>query len=330
MELPVKGRELILSVVIVFLLIACGYFLTRNLHLEKSIQAIHAESKKTKTLIEDLERENQSGKSMVDQLVRDKNDLENSLGSLKKQYEEVSSGLKKVQRELSGIKEEKVYLEEMLINKTRELESKNKQIDSVKGRALTGSAEVKLDEPPAGATTQELIAQIRFKNQQLAGLTDKNQILAEKLDKLYQTTSDRMEQIKTAKAALEEAVEVGKRKIDDEWKTVNLGSIKVASDGSMPVEPPVSSGFRRPAKVQGKILVINKQHGFVVVSLGRADGVIAGTEFAVSRQWAQVGILTTMEIQEMMTACRIRELNSGQSLEIDDDVAFLQPGPPKT
>ena len=160
----------------------------------------------------------------------------------------------------------------------------------------------------------------------MAGLDEQNRILAEKLGKLYQTTSERIAEIKSAKTSLEEAVDTAKRKIDDEWKTVNLGSIKVASYGAASSSP-VSPQSKRTMKVQGKVLVINKQHGFVIVSLGSVDGVSASTRFAVSRQSASVAVLAVMEIQEMMTACRIEEVKNGQTPEVDDDVEVLPPGP---
>jgi hypothetical protein len=201
----------------------------------------------------------------------------------------------------------------MLIHKTKDIEAKDKEIDELKKAVPAAGAESAPLTIPG--TPEDLIRQIRQKDDEIKNLNEQNKILSGKLDGLYKTTSAKMPEINAAKASLEETVEAARRKIDDEWNTVDLGSIKVNRDGQSVAAQPVSK------KKEGRVLVVNQQHGFVVVDLGVPDGVNPKTRFTVTREGRKIALLTVIEIQDQMTACKIVSTEKHQKLEEGDAVA---------
>ena len=206
-----------------------------------------------------------------------------TLAALKRDNQSLHLALKKNAARLESLHEEKSYLEEMLINKTKQIE---------------------LSAPVPGDRDEEM-----------KRLIEQNRILQDKLDRLYKTTSAKINEINIAKIALEETVSTAKKKIDDEWNTVNLGSVSAGTEAVPPAHE---------ARSEGKVLAINPEHGFVVVDLGKADNLPSDATLEVTKNGEHVATLSVLEIRDVMAACNIKDLRDGQTIEINDPVSILR------
>ncbi len=255
---------------------------------------------------------------------KEKSTLKNAFENLKKENETLRFNLKKVDAKIDSIKEEKTYLEEMLINKTKQIEILNSQKEAAPQL------------PALNQEIQSLGAQVGQKDEDLQRLNDQNRILQEKLDRLYRMTSDKINEINVAKIALEETVSTARKNINDEWKTVDLGSVtSTASSMPMPAPMRASTPLRQmeiqeekiqteQPKSEGHVLAINNEHGFVVIDLGKVNNLQSDATLQVIKDGVPVATLNVLEIRDVMAACNIRELESGQHIEINDAVTILR------
>lgn len=255
---------------------------------------------------------------------KEKLNLKSAFENLKKENETLRFNLKKVEAKIDTIKEEKTYLEEMLINRT-------KQID-----ILNSQKEAAPQLPILNQEIQTLGAQVGQKDEDLQRLNDQNRILQEKLDRLYRMTNDKINEINVAKIALEETVSTARKNINDEWKTIDLGAV-TSTASSMPAPAPMraTTPLRQmeiqeekiptnEPKNEGHVLAINNEHGFVVIDLGKVDNLKSDATLQVVKNGIPVATLNVLEIRDVMAACNIKELESGQHIEINDAVRILR------
>ncbi len=353
MGMPFKFRDFILFAIIVLL---CGLSVTlflRNQLLEKNYKTLVEETAKTKTKLDELEKESQANKALVTQLEKEKGDLQGSLESMKKEFEAVQAAVQKAGEELKTAKEEKNYLEEMLINKTKEA-------DEYKSRAASSVPEPSPASLSEGPSDEALRAQIRQKDNEIAGLTEENKALSEKLDKIYQTASAKISEINSARSSLDRSVETARQKVTEDYgSAVNLGAIDVdapsrteslsraerspqveaplrpepapevkpqAVRGGSVSEPALSSPLTaKEQRKEGRVLVVNKQHGFVIINMGLADGITPATTFKVIKDRDSVAKLGVLEIQDVMTACVVKDIRRGEDIMVNDTVAVEGP-----
>lgn len=263
---------------------------------------------------------------------KEKKHLKSAFEGLKKENETLQFNFKKLESKIDSIKEEKSYLEEMLINKTKQIEILNTQKEAA---------------PQVPALTQELQTlgtQVSQKDEDLQRLNEQNKILQQKMDRLYRMTNDKINEINVAKIALEETVSTARKKINDEWKTVDLGAVTSTAQATPPPsfvqapsplrqmeiqEEPVAVQPQQvpqegSAKDEGHVLAINNEHGFVVIDLGKVNNLQSDATLQVVKNGVPVATLNVLEIRDVMAACNIRELESGQQIEINDAVTILR------
>ena len=244
---------------------------------------------------------------------KEKQTLSETLEAVKKENESLQFAVRKNESRYESIKEEKSYLEEMLINKTKQIEILNNQ----KQAAAVSSSEA--------IPAQGLDAAIQQRDEELKRLNDQNHILQEKLDRLYKTTNDKINEINIAKIALADTVYTARKKIEDEWNTVNLGSVTTTAVS----DPSAATTAGTPAEVQqpkseGHVLAINSEHGFVVIDLGKVDNLPNDATLQVMKEGVPVATLSVLEIRDVMAACNIKEVQDGQRIEINDPVSVLR------
>ncbi len=247
---------------------------------------------------------------------KEKETLEEALEKLKKENDEIRLAIQRNEARYESLKEEKTYLEEMLINKTKQIEILNSQTHEQAPAA------------PAPVISYENVdpgnvdAAIQQKNVELKQLNEQNRVLQEKLDRLYRTTSDKINEINIAKIALNDTVSTARKKIEDEWNTVNLGSVTTSAVSDRDKLPP--SEARQQPKSEGHVLAINNEHGFVVIDLGKVDNLSSESTLEVRKNGAVIATLNILEIRDVMAACNIRDLQDGQRVEINDPVSILR------
>ena len=74
----------------------------------------------------------------------------------------------------------------------------------------------------------------------------------------------------------------------------------------------------RGPKKEGRVLAVNEEHGFVIVDLGKVDGLKDGADLTLQKNNETVGTLKVLEIRDVMTACNIKELAAGKKIEPND------------
>ncbi len=245
-------------------------------------------------------------------------ELKEEVETLKKQNETLAFQIQKLTSQITQVKEEKSYLEEMLINKSKEIEL-------LKKRERSSSI------PAAEVETGRISSQIGDRDEELKKLNEENRLLQEKLDRLFRTTNEKISEINVAKIALAETVSTAQKKIEDEWSTVNLGTVTTralpAGRQAMPARQNEIEEAPAPhePKTQGHVLAINNEHGFVVIDMGKADNLPEDALLEVRKEGGPVATLSVLEIRDVMAACNIKEVKNGQRIDINDVVSFKTP-----
>ncbi len=280
------------------------FLYAKNHSLEKQNKALLADSKKLQDSIKTLESENQN---LIAKTATDRKAIEDALAALKKENTSLQAEVKKVSEDMQSAVEEKTYLEDMLIHKTKEIE-KIKSAPGATPATVQG----------AGANnSKDLEQKIRKKDEEIRTLTEQNKLLSKKLDRLYQTTHDKIAEINVAKITLEETIAQARKIIDNEWNTVDLGAI--AANPKAAAQAPVKKPEpRKAAKKEGRVLAVNEDHGFVVVDIGKVDGISSDSTLALEKNGEPIGTLSVLEVRDVMTACNIKDLMQGKKIEIND------------
>ena len=74
------------------------------------------------------------------------------------------------------------------------------------------------------------------------------------------------------------------------------------------------------AELKGRIVTINREHNFVVIDLGRQDGVDIGNKFNVYREDMFLGSVEIIQARDRIAAADIKDLKEGMDIEINDTV----------
>ena len=299
-----KAKPLTISLTALAVLLALMSFLlfSKTQNLQKKNHSLLEESKK---ITESLEKAEAANRELVGKTEQEQKTLRESFAPLKKENESLKVAIKKAEVRASSAVEEKTYLEEMLINKTKE-------IDILKNSPAAVGA--------VGAVTTdagELAQKIKQKDEEIAKLNEQNKILADKLSQLYKTTNDKIEEINVAKIALEETVSSARKKIEEEWNTVNLGTITVDKTAGG-----TGKDQRTTPKKDGRVLAINEEHGFIVIDLGKVDDLKQDGVLTVNRNGQSIATLSVLEIRDVMSACNVKDLQDGKKIQVNDSVSL--------
>ena len=278
--------------------------------LQKENFSLNDQVRKLNQSIQTLENENKDLALKTERAEKERQKLQDAFDAAKKENESVRFETKKSETRANSAIEEKTYLEDMLINKTKEIE-----------RLKAGAPVADL-----GGSSDDLAQRLNQKDEELKALTEQNKVLNEKLQKLYQTADAKMREINIAKIALEDTIAGAKKVIDNEYSSVNLGSIAVRSGAQSSIITAVPSSKRQDTvrsapKKQGRVLAINEEHGFVVVDMGKVDGIKTGMDLYLKKGGETIATLSVLEVRDVMTACNIRDLTSGKKIEINDLVS---------
>ena len=70
--------------------------------------------------------------------------------------------------------------------------------------------------------------------------------------------------------------------------------------------------------LKGRIVAVNSEHNFVVIDMGRQNGIETGEEFDIYRGQAYIGLIEVIQMRDRISACDIKDVKGGRSLKIDD------------
>lgn len=308
-----------------FTFVLAAAFIFVSMSLLQKIQRLENENSNLQQRSQELEKSLQTieekNKALLDRVEGDKRTLKTTLDGIKKENENLQLSLQKVEAELKGAKEEKGYLEEMLVNKTRELDKIKSNPPPVAAPVVAAPITVSAPTVFAPNTPAEITAKIQEKDSEIQKLAEQNRILSDKLDKLYKTMNEKITEISIAKIALEDTVANARKKLDDEMHTVNLGSISMPENKSSTSSP---ASLRGP-KAEGKVLAVNEEQKFAVVDLGKVDNITSDTKLTVKRGDRTIASLSILEIRDVMSACHMKDVQSGEQIQVNDLVVRQTP-----
>ena len=74
------------------------------------------------------------------------------------------------------------------------------------------------------------------------------------------------------------------------------------------------------SELKGRIVTVNKEHNFVVIDLGKQDGIGIGNKFNVYREDMFLGSIEIIQARDRIAAADIKDLKEGMDIEINDTV----------
>lgn len=76
----------------------------------------------------------------------------------------------------------------------------------------------------------------------------------------------------------------------------------------------------RQAEFRGRVVTVNREHNFVVIDLGKQDGIKLGDSFNVYRGNLLIGAIEVIQTRDRISAADIRDAKQGLIVEIDDAI----------
>ena len=229
-----------------------------------------------------------------------------ALGAVFNNLKITKQALMQAQHDLEIAKSEKAQLEQDL-DKTRsekqDLEARLEAMDEEVNTLKDNLEKEKAARIPLAAELSSKKKELETAQQGLDRATkEREQLVADlgKAKKDYESTQEVLSQVRKAKEDLEKMVKEMMPKKD---QPVELGQIVVQPAASEPKSKvPASFGASRLA---GQVLTVNPEFSFVVISVGRKDGLIPGTTFDVTRDGKSIGKLQVEKIYDRMAAANI-------------------------
>jgi len=224
---------------------------------------------------------------------------ENELTLLKSEKTQLEKQLEEVEKEKNAIKLElsKAESKISIISERLELEKKHKQ-----------QAENKLSmkEKELNSLKSELETVKAEANQ----LQQKYNELSQKNEQL----SNKLQQLRLAKKALESKMGISGI-VSEESEEVSLGTVVVKPDE---IQPKQISQVR-----EGRVLVVNREFDFIVVDLGKINGIEPGVVFGVYRAGELIAKAKVEDVYDDMCSAVILDEDRKAEVEEDDRVKIL-------
>jgi hypothetical protein len=215
-----------------------------------------------------------------------------------------------LQEEIEDVKTRQKITEEKL----RETEKTAFDLDSKLKEAKTQIEKLDRDLEAEKNAKLDALDQI----EQLKTDLEQQKVLRADLEKRFtqaqkdiEKTQAQLRELQAQKMELEAKLNVAEGKSTD----IELGTIMVTPEGaaplkeSVPAVTPESSPQPAPQKGkptvsrEGKILVVNKEHNFVVINLGSKDNINMDNLFAVYHENKYIGDVKVEKIHNSMAAC---------------------------
>jgi chromosome segregation ATPase len=90
--------------------------------------------------------------------------------------------------------------------------------------------------------------------------------------------------------------------------------------GSTAVRPGSLERITERSDFRGRVITVNRDHNFVVVDLGKQDGIQTGDVFNVYRRDLLVGVIQVIQTRDRISAADIKEAKEGFIIEIEDAI----------
>ena len=220
-------------------------------------------------------------------------EVESELMVLKNRKAQLEKQLDKIEKEKSAVELElsKAESKVSMISEKLELEKKYRQQTEDK---------LSMKEEELNSLRSELK---RFKTQ-FSQLQERYNELSQKNEQL----SNKLQQLRLAKKVLESKMGVSGA-ISEEEEGVSLGTVVVKPD------EPEKEG--RSQVLQGRVLVVNREFNFVMVDLGKINGIQPGAIFGIYHAGELIAKAKVEKVYDDMCSAII--LDEGKKAEVEED-----------
>ncbi len=181
----------------------------------------------------------------------------------------------------------------------------------------------------------KVIASIKSKLEKETNTSSKVSNKLERVSRDYADIKTQLRQIRMAKEALENRIIQMSRK--NQSKFVELEKIIVDSDEpavavpvrasvggkTMEAQRPLFKTLGPPARIEGQILVVNKEFAFVVINVGEKDGIKNAEVLDVYRGTELLGKVQVERIYETMSSAIILPQVTKQEIKEGDSVKMM-------
>lgn len=154
-----------------------------------------------------------------------------------------------------------------------------------------------------------------------------NDLLAEKdnlrakIAKLETDVEYKNQEMDKMKIALQEnAVKAQDVRVEAYHSPQEVDLLPIRAQKTAKLTTPSLERIGEKAELKGRIVTINREHNFVVIDLGRQDGIDIGNRFNVYREGVFLGLIEIIQARDKIAAADIKDLKEGMDIEINDTV----------
>lgn len=216
--------------------------------------------------------------------------------------------------QINSLKDDLTRLANEKIELQKKIEELNSEIERQENNNLQIETKLKNDNTMLKAKIKALNKEKKALTERVSVLVDENIGVTNKFDEMGKLLKDKIAEVENIKNKLP-ASEQGSIIFDEEKKSVELTPIVVR---------PLSSSYTADkVPFVGKILAINRENSFVVISLGQDSGVKTGDRFLVFRNDKPIASIEVIQIRNTIAACDIiKELKTikvGDAVKINEN-----------
>lgn len=226
--------------------------------------------------------------------------LANENSSLRKQLEGLSGEKKKVEEQINLVNDKLNILSKEKEDLEKNISALAAELENEKQAKLQSQENMKpvIEENAAlKSQVEDLNSRKDVLANQLAELQKKNKSLEDKFNEVDKLLKEKIAQVDSIKTRIAQAETISVPKVLKD-ASVELSPIIVRAG-----QPRAPGLILQKTGVEGKILAVNNDNGFVVVDLGKAQGVNLGDVFKAYNNNKPVATLQVIQVRDNISAC---------------------------
>ena len=274
--------------------------------LKKDLASI----KKAKSFLEKRLREMESD-MFVANLLKQKVGLEVEIQRLKNDTEPK-------ERELSRLKAESIDKDMKLTKLQEEKSAIEQKLENSEQVAEIISSDL-LKEKDLNKDVKAISEQIETENSTLKSKISEFEGIAKEYNNLLAEKENMRAKIVSLQSGLEYKNQEIRAEAYHAPSEVDLPPIRAQKVAKL-TSPSLERVGETTAGLKGRVVTINKEHNFVVIDLGKQDGIDIGNRFNVYRGEMFLGSVEIIQARDRIAAADIKDIKEGMDIEVNDTV----------
>lgn len=266
--------------------------------------------KKAKSFLEKRLREMESD-MFVANLLKQKVGLEVEIQRLKNDTEPK-------ERELSRLKAESIDKDMKLTKLQEEKSAIEQKLENSEQVAEIISSDL-LKEKDLNKDVKAISEQIETENSTLKSKISEFEGIAKEYNNLLAEKENMRAKIVSLQSGLEYKNQEIRAEAYHAPSEVDLPPIRAQKVAKL-TSPSLERVGETTAGLKGRVVTINKEHNFVVIDLGKQDGIDIGNRFNVYRGEMFLGSVEIIQARDRIAAADIKDIKEGMDIEVNDTV----------